>query len=152
MIVQIPVQGGHRDGSLLIFRGDQSRKFENFVESSNLFYYTVYLSDCSCRMEPISCGTRVTLMFDLICSDPAKLFPSVGADVVQMLGQLQPNSADRLLAIPLDKSEQSFSSLSTRSRRLVDLVSSLNFIDIRLAIVCRYRIGKVIYNIAIDTV
>lgn len=145
MIAQIPVQGGHEDGLLKVFRGNQSRIFKNSLECDRLFHYTVFLSDCSCQMQKLSSGSRVALIFDLVCSNPLTLFPPMPAmlGVTQMLEQLKDNSADRLLAIPLDKDELSFSSLSTRSNRLVGLFTSLKFLDINLAVVCHYRVGKV---------
>ena len=141
MIVQFPIINGHKGGLLKINRGNQLRTLENSAESGRLFYYTVFLSDCSCQMEELTSGMRLTMSFELACSDP-KI--STSKEVTDILQRLTPKGANRLLAIPLNENETSFSSLSNGARRLVDLFSSIDFLQVRLAIITRYQSGMVI--------
>ena len=145
MIVQFPIINGHKGGLLKINRGNQLRTLENSAESGRLFYYTVFLSDCSCQMEELTSGMRLTMSFELACSDPSTLFPKISTskEVTDILQRLTPKGANRLLAIPLNENETSFSSLSNGARRLVDLFSSIDFLQVRLAIITRYQSGMV---------
>lgn len=145
MMVQLPFQGGHAGGLIKVTRENQLCSFENALDSSRLFYYTIAMSNASCHMAELLSGSRVMMTFDFICSNPSALFPSSAYfnDVSSVLQQLTPQSPDRLLAIPLDKEEVSFSSLAPGTRRLLDLFNSVNFLHVRLALVCHYRMGKV---------
>ncbi|KAI9561355.1 hypothetical protein GHT06_012312 [Daphnia sinensis] len=145
MIVQIPLQGGHEGGAIKVTRENQLCSFENTLDSSKLFHYTVFVSNAVCQMTELSSGSRVMMIFDLLCANPSTLFPPTTylKDVASILLQLSPRGPDRLLAIPLDKEEVSFSSLAPGTRRLLDLFISMNFLHVRLALVCHYRLGKV---------
>ncbi|XP_057371832.1 uncharacterized protein LOC130692781 [Daphnia carinata] len=144
MIVQLPFQSGHEGGTIKVMRENQSCSFENALDSSRLFYYTIFVSNASCQMTEMSSGSRVMMIFDLLCANPSTLFPSTNylKDVASILLELSPRGPDRLLAIPLDKDEVSFSSLAPGTRRLLDLFISMNFLHVRLALVCHYRMGK----------
>lgn len=144
MIVQLPFQGGHEGGAIKVTREDQLCSFENSRDSSRLFYYTIFVSNASCQMTELNSGSRVMIIFDLLCSNPSTLFPSTTylKDVASILLELSPRGPDRLLAIPLEKEEISFSSLAPGTRRLLDLFISMNFLHVRLALVCHYRMGK----------
>ncbi len=143
MIVQFPIEIGHQGGSIVVNRGQLSRKFENSKDSCRYFHYTVFLSDCSCQLEELTAGRRLAMTFDIACSDPSNLFPTISTakEVTDLLQQFSPS--DRLLAIPLKEGETTFSSLSSETRGLVSLFNSINFLEVRLAIVCQYRVGIV---------
>lgn len=145
MIVQFPIQGGHQGGCIKIIRGNLMRTFENALESSLLFHYTAFMSNCTFQMAELNSGSTVTITFHLVCSNSSSLIssPTHLKDVASMLLQLSPKGPDRLLAIPLDKNEISFSSLSPSNRHLFELFKTMNFIHVRLAIVCHFRAGRV---------
>lgn len=142
LIVQLPFQGGHQGGLIKMLRGKLMRTFENALESSCLFYYTAFVSNTTVEMAELSSGSMVTITFHLVCSNPpcTTLSPTKLKEVASILLQLSPTGPDRLLAIPLDSNEVSFSALSPGNRRLFDLFKNMNFLEIRLAIVCHYII------------
>ena len=85
------------------------------------------------------------MTFDLVSTNsfPSILSTTAITQVANVLQNLKPKGADRLLAIPLQEEDSSFSCLSSGSSRLVDLFTSIDFLQIQLAHVSCHRIGKV---------
>ena len=145
LMVQVPFQGGHQGGIIKVLRGKLMRTFENASESSSLFYYTAFMSNSTVEMAELSSGSMLTITFHLVCSNPppSTSVPTYFKDVASILLQLSPSGLDRLLAIPLDSNEISFAALSPANRRLYDLFKNMNFLHIRLATVCYFRVIRV---------
>lgn len=146
MVVHFPVDGGHEEGSMKISRGKETRLFKNATDSANALQYTVFMSDCSCQVNKLKSGSTVLFTFDLTCEEPSIHFPlvSLSNEIHAILRKLNRNGSDRLLAIPLDEMETSFSSLSKRTNSLVNLFNSFGFLQLSVALVCRHVVGKVI--------
>ena len=66
MILQIPVQGGHRGGHLVLEHSGKEKRFPFDVNSDKNFFLTAFYADCQHQLEEITLGWRLTLVFNLV--------------------------------------------------------------------------------------
>ena len=66
LVVQLPVEGGHRDGQLLVSHFGQRDVVVKFAEHSHGVYYAAFFADCRHELRPITHGRRIALLFNLV--------------------------------------------------------------------------------------
>ena len=66
MILQIPVQGGHKGGNLVLEHGGQTKRLPFDVGSDEKFFLVAFYADCEHQLEQVTEGWRLTLVFNLV--------------------------------------------------------------------------------------
>ena len=66
MILQIPVNGGHQGGHLVLEHSGKTKKFSFDNGSDQKFFLTAFYADCEHQLEQVTQGWRLTLVFNLV--------------------------------------------------------------------------------------
>jgi hypothetical protein len=66
MILQIPVQGGHKGGTIVLEHGGQTKQFPFDIGSGEKFSLVAFYDDCEHQLEQVTEGWRLTLVFNLV--------------------------------------------------------------------------------------
>jgi hypothetical protein len=69
MILQIPVQGGHKGGTIVLEHGGQTKQFPFDIGSGEKFSLVAFYDDCEHQLEQVTEGWRLTLVFNLVWKD-----------------------------------------------------------------------------------
>ena len=75
VILQRPVEGGHKNGRMKVEYRGREEIFETDQGSDNSFYLSTYYNICTCSMEPVTSGWKLTLIFNLIWTNPKTFTP-----------------------------------------------------------------------------
>ena len=156
LILQVPVTGGYEGGKLRVEKPNQVSTEFDFQRQSHRFYYaTVFLSDCQHYWQPIVKGYMVALEFDLVWRPcPALVISAIRLPefltsvklVKEALSawsndDLLPAAGSGVLAVPLEETYYhtnfSFSALSGNDRKMAQILQSVDFIDLHLAVVTK---------------
>jgi hypothetical protein len=70
LILQLPVERGHQGGNLNVEYKGRKKIFENHLRSDKNFYLSAFYNCCKYFTESVTQGFKLTLVFDLICTNP----------------------------------------------------------------------------------
>ena len=65
LLVQVPVEGGYEGGNLHVKYHGKRKVIDNHFDSDTKFYMTVILDQCEHRMEPVTRGSSLILVYNL---------------------------------------------------------------------------------------
>jgi hypothetical protein len=155
MLVQIPVQGGHEGGDIIVQHTDNKKQFDTWQTSSELSHITVFYSDCAHKLENVTFGWRFALVFHLNMTSstpPVGLSPTpnlptfLSVNNVREVLKQWPNQTPRLLALPLEhrySNPPRFAFLKGRDRALAQLLLSVDSIDLHLVQLTKEEEGTI---------
>lgn len=69
MMLTIPVDHGHRGGSIKIEHTGKIKSFVTDHKSDDHFSLTTFLADCRHEVEPLTDGFMIIMVFDLVWTD-----------------------------------------------------------------------------------
>jgi hypothetical protein len=75
LILQLPVEGGHEGGRFKVQYRGKEQVFDNHQDSDRCFYASSFYGNCQHSMEPITKGSKLTLVFDLVWANAEKKIP-----------------------------------------------------------------------------
>jgi hypothetical protein len=75
LILQLPVEGGHEGGRFKVQYRGKEQVFDNHQDSDRCFYASSFYGNCQHSMEPITKGSKLTLVFDLVWTNAKNIVP-----------------------------------------------------------------------------
>ena len=153
MVVQVPVEGGHEGGRLKVELGSRIRLFATSPPSATLCHATVFDSDCAHQFEEVTFGWRLALVFHLSSKtfeipSPLPASPNLSSFfTIQHFRNIVghwPTESLRLLAFPLEHCYAlplKFAALKGRDRALIQLLRSVDFLDLHLSQITLKEVG-----------
>lgn len=72
MVLTIPVEGGYRGGKINVEHSQQKESFHFEEESDQHFSLVAFYSDCQHKLDPITNGVMVAMVFQLNWLDALK--------------------------------------------------------------------------------
>lgn len=153
MVIQIPVEGGHEGGRLKVELGSRICVFPTARPSAAFCHVAVFDSDCAHQFEEVTFGWRLALVFHLNSKtfdipSPLSASPSLSSFLIsQSLRNTVvqwPTETLRLLAFPLEHCYTlplQFATLKGRDRALIQLLRSIDFLDLHLSQITLKEVG-----------
>jgi hypothetical protein len=77
MILQIPVEGGHKGGETFVWLRKQMKQFITAPESGRRFHLLTFYDDCEHELKPVIEGCRLVLVFHLFAKKSADISLSI---------------------------------------------------------------------------
>jgi predicted 2-oxoglutarate/Fe(II)-dependent dioxygenase YbiX len=155
LVVQLPVEGGHEGGNLVI-RHCGRRVRVNFAASSKhtALHFAAFYADCTHELTPVTSGTRLALLYKLVRTGPSREPLPAPADTSGVDAALcaaarawaaaGPGSRPRV-ALRLEheytESSISFASLKGRDAAKMRALLGCPLLDVRLALVDKVVTG-----------
>ncbi|EFX74643.1 hypothetical protein DAPPUDRAFT_108658 [Daphnia pulex] len=75
IVLQLPVEGGHEGGRFKVHYRGEEQVFDNHQDSDRCFYASSFYGNCQHSMEPITKGSKLTLVFDLVWANAENIVP-----------------------------------------------------------------------------
>ena len=72
MILHIPVEGTSEGGKLRVNYNGEEKYFYFNADSDKQFYSTIFFTNCQHKLEEVSSGTKVLMVFNLAWKTPLK--------------------------------------------------------------------------------
>ena len=162
MILQIPVDGGHRGGDLTVRHELGSTRLNRQEDNGRAFYLSISYLDCQHEFSPVTEGWSLAMTFLLKWKKPVmavKLPPKQSLPFVMVnlntvrhiLKEMSPEktqgSDTDMLVIPLKnrytEKTLSYFHLKGTDKLMASLLQRIDYLEVRLAFVRRYRCGLV---------
>lgn len=114
MLLQIPVEGGHRGGDFHVRFGREICSYRPEANSGDAFHVHVFYDDCRHRLERLTDGWRLVLVFRLVVRKSALRTPALldrplcvstseaVASLLEPWLQLDATGTDDVVAVALD--------------------------------------------------
>jgi len=153
MLVQVPI--GHEGGDIKVNHTDTVKQFDTWQSSSELCHVTAFYSDCAHKLENVTFGWRVALVFHLStsCTSPGGLSPTPSSPTFASINNVRDvlkqwsNQLNPLLALPLEHryaDPPRFAYLKGRDRVLAELLLSVDSeIDLHLVQLTKEEEGNI---------
>ena len=161
MMVQIPVEGGHRGGDLIVRHQQSDTKIDRSQENHLKFYFSTTFIDCIHEVTPITEGWSVVMTYYLVWKKPLVValhginlptFMSSLNTVKEILSPMLSQDEDcdtEMLVIPLTnnyaRTPLCFANLRGTDKLMANLLQSTNALEIRLATAIYYQ-GGTLYD------
>lgn len=155
LVVQLPVEGGHEGGELVIRHCGQRVRVD-FAASSKrtALHFAAFYADCTHELTPVTSGTRLALLYNLVRTKPSSEPLPAPADTSGVDAALcaaarawaaaGPGSRPRV-ALRLEheytESSISFASLKGRDAAKMRALVGCPLLDVRLALVDKVVTG-----------
>lgn len=161
MILQIPVEGGHRGGELTVFHQLGSNIIECQDNNGKTFFLSVSFIDCQHEISAVTDGWSLMMAFNLKWKNPIKMPPDYGLSLPLFVSNLNtvrailsPLSPDKtevcdtdLLVVPLKyhykKNSLHYDCLKGTDQLMASLLQAVDYLEVRLAFVKLLRGGFV---------
>ena len=153
LVVQLPCEGGHSGGELVI-RHQERRVRVNFAAGSTRdgLPFAAFYADCTHELKPVTSGLRLALLFNLVRTTPGAPPAPVDSSAADAALRAAASAwavagADTRLriALPLEHKytpdSVSFSSLKGRDAAMARALLNCPLLDVRLALVDKVLTG-----------
>ena len=158
MMLQIPVEGGHKGGDLSVTHEQEEMKIERSQHSDKRFYLSAsFIVDSPHAISPVREGCSLFITYYLIWRKPLAVahhgmsLPTFISSLKTVQEILTPfvspeeNCDTEMLVIPLSsdyaKTTLNYDNLRGTDKLMANLLQSTNSLEIRLAMVVNYRAG-----------
>ena len=99
LILQIPVEGGHRGGDLTVRRGLETTGLDRSRGNGHLFYLSASFIDCPHEISPLTDGWSLVLTYHLVWNDQTSVAVPLGMSFPKFFSAL---NTVKQISIPLN--------------------------------------------------